>query len=423
VGRTERFHRLQAAARSTGRHPGTLRLLVTIGLLTSLAACQTVGRQAEEAAGVGRASAAGTSRPADSNTTQAVTSTTAAPPLDVTFSPPPGGTDVRPDAPISAAATGGRITSMSVTSAAGPLEGTYSDTTFTPARPLDFGATYTVTVTVAADRGDARETRLANFTTLPAPPTTGTVDIYPAEGDTVGIGMPIMISFSSAVPKEQRVTIVRWFTVTSTPTVEGAWRWISDTQMDWRPRYYWPGQTEVTVTADLAGRTIGDEWFTGSVVQHFRTGEAHKVTIDAATHQMVAYVNGEPVRSMPISTGRDAYPTASGTDLIMEKHDIFEMDSTSVGITGSDAYLVTVRSAQRLTNSGTFLHAAPWNGQLGSANISHGCVNASNEDASWMMDFTYIGDPVEIGNTAEQVQPYNGWGHWNIPFDEWANSA
>jgi lipoprotein-anchoring transpeptidase ErfK/SrfK len=79
-----------------------------------------------------------------------------------------------------------------------------------------------------------------------------------------------------------------------------------------------------------------------------------------------------------------------------------------------------VDDAQRLTNSGTFLHAAPWNGSLGEANLSHGCINASNEDAQWMMDFTLIGDPVEIVGSDEQVSPTNGWGDWNIPAAEWA---
>lgn len=40
------------------------------------------------------------------------------------------------------------------------------------------------------------------------------------------------------------------------------------------------------------------------------------------------------------------------------------VDSTSVGIYGADAHNVVVADAQRLTNSGTFIHAAPWNNLL-----------------------------------------------------------
>ena len=95
------------------------------------------------------------------------------------------------------------------------------------------------------------------------------------------------------------------------------------------------------------------------------------------------------------------------------------VDSTSVGIYGADAHNVVVEDAQRPTNSGTFIHAAPWNNSLGEANLSHGCINASNEDAQWMMDFTLIGDPVEISNTPERVAPGNGWGDWNLTAEQW----
>ena len=36
-----------------------------------------------------------------------------------------------------------------------------------------------------------------------------------------------------------------------------------------------------------------------------------------------------------------------------------------------------------------------------------------------MMDFTLIGDPVEISNTPEQVAPGNGWGDWNLTAEQW----
>jgi lipoprotein-anchoring transpeptidase ErfK/SrfK len=394
-------------------------------VLVGLTGCDTVGQQAEAPAGAAHPEGSGPAVTRTGAISAATTSTTAAPDPEVTFSPPAGATNVRPDAPISVTVSGGRLTSLVIASSAGPVDGTFDAGNFAPAHALTFGQSYTVTATVAARGGalSSARTRAVSFTTLTQPTTAASVDISPEEGATVGAGMPVIVNFPSSVPDSARAAVARWFTVTSTPATEGGWRWISDTEMHWRPRYYWPARAEVTVNADLSGHAIAESWFTSSVVQRFKVGESHRITIDAATHQMVAYENGQALRDMPISTGRDAYPTASGTDLIMEKHDIFEMDSTSAGITGRDAYLVTVRNAQRLTNSGTFIHAAPWNGQLGSANLSHGCVNASNADAAWMMDFTLLGDPVEISNTAEQVQPYNGWGDWNIPFDQWANSG
>ena len=221
-------------------------------------------------------------------------------------------------------------------------------------------------------------------------------EIVPGGGEVVGIGMPVIVTFSDEIPSEQQAAVAARLHVSSTPAVEGAWRWTNDYTVHWRPRTYWPAGTQVVVTTDLAGRGIGEQWFDYSPTEQFSVGDAQLITIDLATAQMVAYSNGQAVRTMPISGGRPEYPTAAGTNLIMEKHDTFEMDSTSVGIVGAEAYNVVVDNAQRLTNSGTFIHAAPWNDQLGQANISHGCVNASNEDAAWMMTFTRIGDPVEI---------------------------
>ena len=41
----------------------------------------------------------------------------------------------------------------------------------------------------------------------------------------------------------------------------------------------------------------------------------------------------------------------------------------------------------RVTNSGEFLHAAPWSvGSQGNANVSHGCTGMSTANADWLYD-------------------------------------
>ncbi|MPY91661.1 MAG: L,D-transpeptidase family protein [Acidimicrobiia bacterium] len=393
-----------------------LALVLAVAGLVS--ACTPVGEQASGEAGA--APPVGSTIAPGPPTTAPPPTTTAPPSMSVSFEPPPNATGVRPDSPIIVLARHGELTSMSVVSPSGPVEGNYADGAFSPGRALEFGQTYTVTATARPWSGEPVTVRSV-FSTL-TPVAEITADIYPTDGEVVGIGMPVIVTFSSAVPAGARPGVTALFTVAAAPAVEGAWRWVDDTTMHWRPRTYWPAGTTVTVTGHLTGHAVGDEWFLASPTQTYAIGPAHRITIDAAAHQMVAYENEQPIRTMPISTGKDAYPTASGVDLIMEKHSSFEMDSSSVGIGGSEAYLVTVADAQRLTYSGTFLHAAPWNTQLGQANTSHGCVNASEADAAWMMEFTLIGDPVEISNTGEQVSWGNGWGDWNLPFEEWAST-
>ncbi|MEZ5236039.1 MAG: Ig-like domain-containing protein [Acidimicrobiales bacterium] len=342
-------------------------------------------------------------------------------PLSVTFHPAPGTVGVPLDAAVGVEVRGGELLSLEVASPEGVVEGRVELGAFQATDGLRFATEYTLQATVRDATGELSVQRAA-FATMDEAPTAEAW-IYPNEGDVVGVGMPVIVSFSQNIPPEQRSAVTARLSVHSEPSVPGAWRWMRDDEVHWRPLQYWPANTEVWVAAQLGGTRAADRWFTGSILQHFTIGQHHRFTVDAATHQMVAYVDGVPVRQMPISTGKDAYPTASGTNLIMEKHDVFEMDSSSVGIYGAEAYNVVVDDALRLTNSGTFIHAAPWNGSLGEANLSHGCINASSEDAQWMMDFSYIGDPVEISNTPERLAPDNGWGVWNLTAEQWLAEA
>lgn len=344
-------------------------------------------------------------------------------PLSVTFLPVPGSVGVPLDAPVAVQVRGGEVVALAVSTPQGPVTGSLDAVTgvFTAEGGLRFDTEYTLAATVRA-AGGAESVQRAAFATMAEAPQAEAF-VYPNEGDVVGVGMPVIVSFSDDIAVEERRAVTSRLSVHSQPAVNGAWRWVSDSEVHWRPLEYWPARTEVWVAAQLGGTRAGDKWFTQSTLQHFSIGEHHRFTVDAATHQMVAYFSGAPVRQMPVSLGKEAYPTASGTNLIMEKHDVFEMDSSSVGIYGAEAYNVVVDDAIRLTNSGTFIHAAPWNGSLGEANLSHGCVNASNDDAQWMMDHAYIGDPVEISNTPERIAPGNGWGDWNLTATEWMAEA
>ena len=75
------------------------------------------------------------------------------------------------------------------------------------------------------------------------------------------------------------------------------------------------------------------------------------------------------------------------------------MDAASGGTAKNspDYYRIQVYYAMRLTDSGEFLHAAPWSvGSQGYANVSHGCINLSPDNALWYFDTVGIGDPVVV---------------------------
>jgi lipoprotein-anchoring transpeptidase ErfK/SrfK len=123
--------------------------------------------------------------------------------------------------------------------------------------------------------------------------------------------------------------------------------------------------------------------------------------------------------------GKSGFTTRSGTKVIMDIHESYRMRSTTVGITGSEAYDLDVPYAMRITSTGEFLHGAPWNHYIGIANMSHGCTNLTLSDARWLFHRVREGDPVVTKGTGRSTESWNGLGGvWNVPWDKWvAGSA
>ena len=125
-------------------------------------------------------------------------------------------------------------------------------------------------------------------------------------------------------------------------------------------------------------------------------------TVDANAHTMTVTDNGAVVKTIPVSTGRDKYPTKSGVHVVSDKAPKVIMDSATVGIprNSPDGYYETVFWDVRISNSGEFVHAAPWSvGDQGHVNVSHGCVNVSTADAEWFYNYSQVGDVVTVVGT------------------------
>ena len=72
------------------------------------------------------------------------------------------------------------------------------------------------------------------------------------------------------------------------------------------------------------------------------------------------------------------------------------------------------------------MHSAPWSvADQGVRNVSHGCINASPDNAAWFFDFSQIGDVVEVVGTPVPLGPADGDIYdWAIPWEQWvAGSA
>jgi lipoprotein-anchoring transpeptidase ErfK/SrfK len=194
-----------------------------------------------------------------------------------------------------------------------------------------------------------------------------------------------------------------------------------------RPSEYWPENTDVTLDADLYGVDLGNGvWGETDRTVSFSIGERHVSIADASTHQMEVYDGDQLVQTFPISAGSPDNPSYNGAHVVTEMNADRVMDSSTYGVPvdSPGGYRTPVKWAVRISDSGEFVHAAPWSvAQQGRENVSHGCINLSTERARWFFEFSQPGDVVEIrGSDAGTLR--SAIHDWTIPWEEWkAGSA
>ena len=332
------------------------------------------------------------------------------------------------DQQVRITAQDGRLRSVSVTSALGALDGDLSadGTGWTASGRLEPGTTYDVRT--VAERADGKEKRTrSSFSTADLSLDQQTYpSIAPLAGETVGVGMPVIVSFDVAV--SDKASIEKHLKVTSVPKQKGAWHWMSDHEVHWRPATYWKAGTDVSVDVDVNSVPAGGGIYGQESRQvSFHVGDAVVSKVNAQTHQMQTFINGKLARTTPITTGKPGFTTRSGVKVIMEKFRTRRMNSETVGIAADDpeAYDIDdVEYAMRVTYSGEFLHAAPWSvGSQGYANVSHGCTGMSTANAAWIYNISKRGDVVEYTGTDRPMTLDNGYGDWNLPFAQYAEGS
>src|SRR6478609_6208575 len=334
-------------------------------------------------------------------------------------------TGVAVDKVVKLTAAKGTFESVTVRGAGKKLAGDLSadKTAWTSSARLEPGIRYRVSTT-AVDAEGIKVTKRSSFTTQPLSLKQQTYPSFvPLNGETVGVGMPVIVHFDVGVA--DKASIEKHLTVTNTSGQKGAWHWISDSEVHWRPVTYWKPGTDVTVTARINSIPAGNGIYGQlSRTSTFHVGDAVISKVNAQTHQMKTFINGKLARVTPITTGKPGFTTRSGVKVIIEKFRHKRMNSETVGIkrNSPDAYDIDdVEYAMRVTYSGEFLHAAPWSiADQGHANVSHGCTGMSTADAKWIYDRSKRGDVVEYTGTDRQMTLTNGYGDWNASFASWS---
>jgi len=220
---------------------------------------------------------------------------------------------------------------------------------------------------------------------VPVPqPVPGVASVLPATGAVVGVAHPVVVTFTA--PVTDRLAAERSIRVMSPSNIPGHFEWLDNKVVQWVPNHYWPAHSHVSV--GVQALTTG-----------FETGDELLGVASISEHTFTVSRNGEVLRTMPASMGKPSRPTPIGNFTALEKDRTVIMDSRTIGIplSSPEGYRITASYAVRITNSGVYVHSAPWSvDSQGHANVSHGCINPSPDNAAWYFNVVSVGDPVQV---------------------------
>lgn len=349
-----------------------------------------------------------------------------------TIVPASGTTRARPDKGVQVTANGGVLERVTVRGGGRTAEGALSPdhrswhTTWT----LTPGTPYTVTA-VTRDTAGKTATTTSRFTTARATSRIAISDVTPQPGETVGVGMPIMVTFDRTV--YNRAWVERALEVRSTRPVVGAWHWVSGQEVVFRPRVYWPAGTGITLVAHMAGvRAAAGTYGTADYARSFKIGASHITKVNLRTDKEKVYVDGRLAKTISVSGGiggsdshGNDFRTTSGIHLAMGKFAKLWFTSPNIKKGQSGYYHELVYDDVQISNTGEYLHRSPGDYDcLGDRNCSHGCVRQTPAGAKWFYDLAQRGDVIQITGSSRKLDPANGWGYWQESWARWlAGSA
>ncbi len=370
----------------------------------------------------------------------------------LTFAQNNEATTVSPGEPITVQVTNGVLESVSLTNADGKqVQGTFDDrrASWKNTEPLGYNKQYTLAVKGTGDDGKpVEETR--SFTTvkpgnfsLPYLRANATTLL---DGGTFGVGQPVVIWFDE--PIKDKAAAEKAITITTTPTAVGAFRWLNDHEVHWRPKEYWTPGTKVTVDAKVYGVSLGDGLYgQEDRSASFTVGPSKIAIVDDATKRMKIFIDGNQVTTingndvtngLPVSLGKNGGETApngtyvdfrtqSGVHVVLGKAEVVHMTSASYGLTDKNSpnyYDSQVRKAVQISGDGEYVHLADWNIPAhGNTDTSHGCVNVAPAYIYWFYDTFGPGDIVDVQNTGRALPLGNGISDWVLPWDEWVKGG
>jgi lipoprotein-anchoring transpeptidase ErfK/SrfK len=410
----------------TRRHLAAGGLASAVLLLAVSAGCGTVP---DAQGSAGQNPAPGSSQPT-SAPTPAATPTT--PPVRLTSNVDDGEDGVKVSTLVKAKASQGKLSKVALSykytdtkgkAQKGTIKGSMNKakTRWTAKDLLEPAGTYKLSMTGKNTAGEATKQTTTFKTQKLALNDQVFPEIYPLDGSKVGVGMPAIVRFDT--PVGDKKSFEKNLHIKTVPKQVGTWHWYGNQEVHWRPKKYWKPGTKVTVNADVNSVSAGNgKYGQKSSTSKFKVGRSFIIKVNLNSHYASVTRNGKKVRSFPITGGKSGWQTRSGVKLIMAKEYNKVMTNEMIG--AKESYRLTAAYAMRITNSGEFLHSAPWSvGSQGRANVSHGCTGMSVANSRWLIQNTLIGDPVVTTGSSRGMEPGNGWTDWNASYKEYKKGS
>jgi lipoprotein-anchoring transpeptidase ErfK/SrfK len=339
------------------------------------------------------------------------------------FQPADAASDVVPIAAVSVQVGDGWLQKVALTNSAGKaVAGAFNEdrTVYTITEPLGYDGTYTWSGSAVGHDGKAVPVTGKFSTVSPSKKIDGGFQL--ADGQTVGVAVPIIIQFDS--PISDKAAVEKALTITTNPPVEGSWAWLPDeaqgSRLHYRSREYYPAGTTVNVDAKFYGLPFGDGAYGAQDMSlHIQIGRRQVVKAEVSSHRIQVVRDEGVIMDFPCSYGeadKARNVTRNGIHVVSEKYSDFYMSNPAAGYSH-----IHERWAVRISNNGEFIHANPASsGAQGNTNVTNGCINLSTGDAEQYYGSAIYGDPVEVTGSSIPLSYSDGdiW-DWAVDWDTW----
>jgi len=421
------------SGRGTGTRSGARRWALaltggalSLGLLTSACSSNSTAAGPSKTTGGGQSNTPSDQPSGSASSAASPSASTPAPPPPapvVAAVPRNGAANVSPQTPATVSVKNGTLSKVTLTSSSGikvKLSTSADRARVTTAQTLGYGKTYTWSGRAVGAEG--RPVKIAGRFTTVTPAVTLHASVNIGDGQKVGIAAPIIITFGGHVT-DQAAAEKALTVQTSVPTV-GSWAWLPDdsgqSRVHWRPEHYWKPGTKVSVSANFYGVNYGGGAYgEENVTSKFAIGRSEIVKADVTSYRLKVYRNGKKLFDFPASYGLATDPnrvTPSGVYVVMEKYPVKYMSNPAYGYKN-----IPEKWSVRFSNYGLFIHDNDaTDGVQGAANVTHGCVNLSYDNALAYYNSVLYGDPVEVtGSSIHESGVHGDVYDWSVPWAKW----